>query len=304
MRKHTLLALCVIVAMGLLHGCADESPPKAARNHALSLSASHYPVYLAAQQIVNGVSDVSLGMFLPPQAGYLENARLSELDWQRARQADILLMLGGGLEDFVPVMAAGNQPLIIAGEDIDRLPGRVLNPDESTIPADNPYVWLSPRRWGRIVDGIAAGLCQLDTDEARKAAYIANNNAAQARIATIGEQLTQAMQPFVGRHAVVLHPALVYLANDAGLIVAHTIDRDPAAQLSDADIADIQLELASYPDAIVLVEDTAPANLRALPRAVTLGTLCQGVENGDATAWEQIMGQNILALTQALSQPE
>ncbi len=304
MRKQTLVVLTwTIAAVLLLHGCAGETPSKKAEEGALSLSASHYPVYLAAQQIVSGVPGVALDMFLPPQAGYLEYARLSEPDWQRAQRADILLLLGGGLEDFASVLAApGGKPLIVAGEDIDRLPGRVLDPDESLVPADNPYVWLSPRRWGRVVDGIAAGLCQLDTNDARKAAYIANNNAAQARVTAVSEQLAEAMLPYAGRSVVSLHPALAYLANEAGLIVVRSIDRDPSAQLSDADIADIAAELADNLDAIVLVEDTAPAKLRALPRTVALGVLCNGVANGDASAWEYTMQQNILALTQALSQ--
>lgn len=282
-------------------GCSTTGTPSAptpTREPGVYLSASHHPVYLAALELTGGIDGVHVDRFLQPQGGYLEDFRLSELDWARAQQADIVLMLGGGLEDFIPVFAAEDgKPLIVAAEHVERLPGRVIDPDEDEAPADNPYIWLSPTRWAKVVDGMAAGLAQLDPE--RQPAYIAANDAAQARIASVGLRLQEAMLPYAGRPVIVMHPALSYLAEEAGLQVVLTVERDPSVLPMRGDIEDLQMLLAPYPDAVLLLEDGAPLALRNLggrPTALC-EVLCQGIP-GDASAWDTAMERNIAALEQ------
>ena len=295
-----LLALGGLCA-SLLAGCAS-SPPPAPAEESVMLSASFYPVYLAALQIAGGVEGVRVETFLQPQGGYLEDFRLSELDWARAMEANVLLMLGGGLEGFLPVfLVEGGRPVLVAGEHIDRIPGRILDPDEDFEPAPNPYTWLSPRRWARIVDGMAAGLAQLDPK--RAPAYIAANDAAQARIEAMQSRLAEEMAPYRGRPVVVAHPALAYLAADAGLHVALTIERDPSIEPSAWDIAELEELLAPHTGAVLLLEWDALLALHGLGglRTALCETLSVGIRDGDPSAWERAMDENLRALAAALA---
>jgi len=295
-----LLALGGLCA-SLLAGCAS-SPPPAPAEESVMLSASFYPVYLAALQIAGGVEGVRVETFLQPQGGYLEDFRLSELDWARAMEANVLLMLGGGLEGFLPVfLVEGGRPVLVAGEHIDRIPGRILDPDEDFEPAPNPYTWLSPRRWARIVDGMAAGLAQLDPK--RAPAYIAANDAAQARIEAMQSRLAEEMAPYRGRPVVVAHPALAYLAADAGLDVVLTIERDPSIEPSAWDIAELEELLAPHTGAVLLLEWDALLALHGLGglRTALCETLSVGIRDGDPSAWERAMDENLRALAAALA---
>ena len=267
------------------------------------LSASFYPVYLAALQIAGDVEGVRVELFLQPQGGYLEDFRLSELDWARAMRADALLMMGGGLEEFLPVfIAEGGRPVLVAGEHIDRLPGRLPDPDEDVEPTPNPYTWLSPRRWARIVDGMAAGLAQIDPEHAP--AYVAANDAAQMRIEQMRLRLEREMAVHRGRRVVVAHPALAYLAQDAGLDVVLVIERDPSVLPSAWDVAELEEWLAPYADAVLLIEHDAPLALHGLGglRTALCRTLSVGVRDGDPTAWERAMEANLRALLDALAE--
>jgi ABC-type Zn uptake system ZnuABC Zn-binding protein ZnuA len=299
-RRLFLLALCVCLAV-LLGGCASAPTAPEEDEGGLYLAASHYPAYLAGLQIVGGLADVRVDTFMQPQGGYLENFRLSELDWARAQAADILLMVGGGLEDFIPTFVVeGGKPVLVAGENVPRIPGRVVDPDESTEPSENPYTWLSPERWGQIVDGMAAGLAQLDPE--RSAGYIAANNVAQPRIEAMGARLGEAMQPYRNRQVIVMHPALAYLALDAGLDVVYMLDRDPSVQPGSGDMEEIRGLLAPWPDAVLLMEDSAPLALQDLDgrRTALCNVLCQGAQDGDASAWERAMEHNIATLEESL----
>ena len=107
---------------------------------------------------------------------------------------------------------------------------------------------------------------------------------------------------YAGRQVIVMHPALAYLALDAGLDVVLSVERDPAVQPLTGDVEGLLSLMQPYPEAILLVEDTAPDALRALPGRITaqLGVLTGGPLSGDATLWERTMRQNIQALKEAL----
>lgn len=265
-----------------------------------SVRASCYPVYLAC--VMAGCDPQTTDMFLMPQAGYMEDYAISEPDFARSQEADIVVLLGGGLESFTPLLyQSGLKPLIVAGEHIERVEGRVLDPDEDTGPADNPYVWLSPTRWGEMVHGVSAALCQLDPTN--EAAYTRANDEAQAAASRVKDALSSELSFYAGRQVIALHPALTYLALDAGLDVVMTLERDPSVQPLEGDEEALLSMMAPYPDAVLLVENTAPRLLRTLSGRVTasLDVLLNG-PRGDATAWERAMTRNIEALKAALSQ--
>lgn len=265
-----------------------------------SVRASCYPVYLAC--VMAGCDPQTTDMFLMPQAGYMEDYAISEPDFARSQEGDIVVLLGGGLESFTPFLyQSGLKPLIVAGEHIERVEGRVLDPDEDTGPADNPYVWLSPTRWGEMVHGVSAALCQLDPTN--EAAYTRANDEAQAAASRVKDALSSELSFYAGRQVIALHPALTYLALDAGLDVVMTLERDPSVQPLEGDEEALLSMMAPYPDAVLLVENTAPRLLRTLSGRVTasLDVLLNG-PRGDATAWERAMTRNIDALKAALSQ--
>lgn len=265
-----------------------------------SVRASFYPVYLAC--ITAGCDPQTADLFLMPQAGYMEDYAISEPDFARSQEADIVVLLGGGLESFTPFLyQSGLKPLIVAGEHIERVKGRVLDPDEDTTPADNPYVWLSPTRWGEMVHGVSAALCQLDPTN--EAAYKRANDEAQNAVSRVKDALSEKLASFAGRQVIVAHPALAYLALDAGLDVVMTLERDPSVQPLEGDEEELLSLMAAYPQAVLLVEDTAPRMLKSLPGRITasLDVLLNG-PRGDATVWERAMTQNIETLKSALSQ--
>ena len=262
--------------------------------------ASCYPVYLAC--IAAGCDPQKTDMFLMPQGGYMEAYALSEPDLLRSQEADIVALLGGGLESFLNYLAQeGMKPMIVAGADVERIEGRILDPDEDTQPADNPYVWLSPARWGEVVHGVSAALCQLDPTN--EGVYTAALAAAMEAVERVQTAMDEQLGFFAGRQVVVMHPALSYLALDAGLDVVLTVERDPGQQPYAGDEEALLELLAPYPDAVVLVEDTAPQMLLSLPGydVAALDVLLTGPLSGDRTAWEDAMTHNIEVLADALS---
>lgn len=263
----------------------------------LRLAASCVPAQLAC--LSAGATQASL--FIMPQAGYMEDYELAEADYLRAQSADAVVLIGGGLESFDTLLyAQGLKPAIAAGQDVERMPGRVIDPDEDDTPAENPYVWLSPERWGQIVHGVAAALAQLDAENA--AQYTRANDEAQQAVACVRQAMEAQLRAYTGRRVIVMHPALAYLCEDAGLDVVMTIERDPAVIPYVADIEEIETLIAAYPDAVIVLETGASAafaNIGGRKTAIC-DVLLRAPQSLNADAWENAMLENISALAQVL----
>lgn len=278
-----LCALCLLPAEGLCEG--------------LRLAASCVPALLAS--LSAGAEHVSL--FIMPQAGYMEDYELAQSDYLRAQSADAVVLIGGGLESFDTLLYAdGLKPAIAAGEEIERIPGRVLDPDEDDTPADNPYIWLSPTRWGQLVHGIASALAQLDPDRAD--VYAQANYQAQQAVADVQQAMEAQLRGYAGRQVIVMHPALAYLCEDAGLDVVLSVERDPSVIPYPADIEDIEAWIAPYTDAIVVLEKDAPAAFEHLSgrKTAICDVLLRAPQMASADTWTGVMMENIHALAQAL----
>lgn len=286
MRKKAAILLCVLCLL-----------PLSARGEGLRLAASCVPAMLAS--LSAGAEHVSL--FIMPQAGYMEDYELAQADYLRAQSADAVVLIGGGLESFDSLLYAdGLKPAIAAGEDITRLPGRVIDPDEDDTPVDNPYIWLSPTRWGQLVHGVASALAQLDPEGAD--VYTQANLVAQQAVARVQEAMEGQLRGYAGRQVIVAHPALAYLCTDAGLDVVVTVERDPSAIPYPADIADIQTLIADYPDAVWVIEKDAPAALEHIGgrKTAVCDVLLRAPQVAGADTWEGVMMENIRALVRAL----
>lgn len=277
--------------------CAMCLLPMQALGEGIRLAASCVPAMLAG--LSAGAEHVSL--FIMPQAGYMEDYELAQTDYLRAQSADAVLLIGGGLESFDTMLyAQGLKPAIAAGEDIARMPGRVLDPDEDSTPAENPYVWLSPARWGQLVHGVSAALAQLDP--AREAHYAQANDAAQEAVARVEQAMEAQLRAYTGRRVIVMHPALAYLCADAGLDVVMEIERDPSVIPYPADIEDISAMIAAYPDAVLVLEKGADKAFEGIGgrKTAVCDVLLRAPERLHADLWENTMLSNIEALAKAL----
>ena len=176
----------------------------------------------------------------------------------------------------------------------------MLDPDEDDTPADNPYVWLSPSRWGQLVHGIASALAQIDPDNADR--YTQANLAAQQSVANVRQAMEAQLRLYAGREVIVMHPALSYLCADAGLKVVLTIERDPAAIPYAADMEEIRTLIAAYPDAILVLEKDAPAAFESIGgrKTALCDVLLRAPQIAGADTWEGVMMENIRALARAL----
>lgn len=86
---------------------------------------SFYPMYIAAMNIVDGVEEVTLKNLSEPQTGCLHDFQLTPEDMKLLSTADVFIINGGGIEQFMEDIAKAYPELLIieACEDMELLEG-------------------------------------------------------------------------------------------------------------------------------------------------------------------------------------
>ena len=92
---------CMILAvLCLLPGCG-QSRAAETDDGTLKAAATTYPVYLLAQAVTEGVDGVSVSLVIDQQVSCLHDYTLTMRDMEAVERADVLLINGAGLEDFL-----------------------------------------------------------------------------------------------------------------------------------------------------------------------------------------------------------
>ena len=84
----------------LFTACGTEKN-KTEETDKLTVVTSFYPVYLLAQEIVQGAEGIRLENMAQPQTGCLHDYELSISDMKLLETADIFIINGGGMESFL-----------------------------------------------------------------------------------------------------------------------------------------------------------------------------------------------------------
>lgn len=297
-----LLALLLMVTAGCAaqEGTAEEK----------LIVTSFYPMYVFTQNVAAGIEGVRVENMAQQSVGCLHDYQLQTRDMAMIEEADVLVINGGGMEQFMDKVTAqrADLPVIDASEGISMLAsGEDAHDHEEGHDHEgevlNAHVWLDPALAAVQVQNIASGLAAADPQNAQ--AYQANAQAYVERILAMNEEIAAQLAPFAGSEIITFHEAFTYFADAYGLVVAGVIANEPGEEPSTRQIAqtcDLVRELGVK---ALFVEPQYPqqaAETIARETGAAIYTLDPAV-SGDGTpgSYETIMRANAQVLTEALS---
>lgn len=271
---------------------------------------SFYPMYVFTQNVAAGIEGARVENMAQQSVGCLHDYQLQTRDMAMIEEADVLVINGGGMEQFMDKVTAqrADLPVIDAGEGISMLAsGEDAHDHEEGHDHEgevlNAHVWLDPALAAVQVQNIASGLAAADPQNAQ--AYQANAQAYVERILAMNEEIAAQLAPFAGSEIITFHEAFTYFADAYGLVVAGVIANEPGEEPSTRQIAqtcDLVRELGVK---ALFVEPQYPqqaAETIARETGAAIYTLDPAV-SGDGTpgSYETIMRANAQVLTEALS---
>lgn len=264
----------------------------------LNVTATFYPLYLAAINVCRGVDGVAVSCLTPPTAGCLHDYQITSAERRALADSDVIIANGAGLESFMEKLAPQLDSAVIeAAAGIDLLPG---HEDEW-----NPHVWVSVSGAMRQAENIAAGLSA--ADPAHADAYAANCAAYLEKLRVLQEETAAALAPCAGKSIVTFHEAFDYYAAEFGLNVAAVVQHDEGSAPSAREIAEtiaiireqnvtaLFAEPQYSDDSVDVIARETGLTVFELDPAVTGEAIAD-----DYDAYLRIMQQNLAVLLEAL----
>ncbi len=284
-----LLIAIAVVSLSLT-GIYVNQREKGEQEDTFRVVTSFYPMYIASMNIVDGVDNVVLENLSEPQTGCLHDYQLTPADMVLLSQADVFVVNGGGIENFLTEIAARypNLTIINAGESVEML-------------EDNAHAWMNPKDYQIQVSAIAEGLAE--EDESHANAYLANADAYCEKVQNLINEYSD-LEQAAGQKVVLFHEAYEYITEEWGLEVAHILDLDEERQVSAGEAAEVVRAIKEEDAKVILAEkrygEEMAENMKreAGAKVVYLDTCVRGDYEKDA--YLDAMESNLKLLKEAL----
>ena len=314
-----MMAAC-FASVGLV---LPQAASAAAGQGKLRILATTYPVYLLARNVVQSNPGAQVDLLIPAQTGCPHDYALTPRDMQKLAQADVLLLNGLGLDDFMLKALPNAKPgLVVVDSSAGITPLKEDNAhedgDEDHDGHDhaarqgheesghghhhdhggvNPHAFASPRLAAVMVKNMAQGLAKADPQNA--ASYESNASAYEKVLSGLSERLAALGAKAPNKGIALMHDALSYMARDGGLEVVAVIQEDEEAQPSAGRLITVAKILREHKPALIASEpqysDKAVQTLArevGIP-AAQLDSLASGPTSPSLDHYEKTMNNNI-----------
>lgn len=96
--KKFLFVIAVMLSSVLMASCGEAQK---AGDSEINVTASFYPIYILAENVIGDTKGINLQNMAQPQTGCLHDYQLSTGDMKKLDTTDIFLINGGGMESFL-----------------------------------------------------------------------------------------------------------------------------------------------------------------------------------------------------------
>ncbi len=222
-RLTVLLALLV-----LLSGCGAEESGQVA--------ATTLPVYTFTTLLCQG-TPITVTRLVTENVSCLHDYTLKVDQMRAVEQAELVVISGAGLEDFLEDALQSAQTLVDASQGLTLLEGGHDHGHEGHVHTEDPHIWLSPVNAKAMAANICRGL---------QAAYPAYKDIFEENLASICARL-DALQAYGEaqlaqlrcRELITFHDGFTYLAESFGLHIVHAVEEESGSEASASELIEL-----------------------------------------------------------------
>lgn len=283
--------------------------PVPAKAAPLRVLASFLPMYLFTIHVVGGTPGVVVELMLPASLGCPHDYALTPSDMRKIAAADLLIVNGRGMEEFLGAPVGKANPGIRIVETAASVPplrethgGGAPGHGDAEV---NPHTWVSPRNAVLQVRAIEKALSEASPSDASR--FRANADAYVGRLETLDQEFEEASRNFRRRNIVTFHNVFAYLARDYGLTIVGQVENAPGQEPSAGEIRRLVRTIREKGVPAVFSEPQySPriAEVIAREAGVPVRVLDPVASGSTAPAsYEDAMRRNLETLTEALGRP-
>ena len=228
--KKTAIIACLALVLTVLPGCASNPPAQ--------IAATTLPVYEFTRELCAG-TPLTVGRLITEQVSCLHDYSLNVRQVKAAEAAEILVISGAGLEDFLEDLLEG-KPSIDASQGIDLLCGEEHEAehehehDHGHTHEHDPHIWLSPLLAEQMARNICAGLAARYPDYSP--IFEENLTALCSRLEELQQYGEEALSDLSCRELITFHDGFAYFADAFGLTILEAVEEESGSEASAGDL--------------------------------------------------------------------
>ena len=256
--KKTPILLCILVLLLSLPSCAP------AREEArLTVVCTTYPIYLFASSITQGVEGVAVERLDTGSTSCLHDYTLSMADMKRLERANIIVINGADLEEFLEdALAASDAAVIDCSEGVELLESLSHHHDEEDRSHDghdhghwDPHYWMDPANARIMAANLRNNMVLLDPDHA--AEYESNAVRTEKILLHVEEETRTLVEkyPLQGVPGLItFHDGFQYFAKAFHLPLLASIEEEAGSEASAHEIVEITELVKEYGIPVIFTE--------------------------------------------------
>ena len=311
--KKTILALLLsgLLLLSACGGGTTAASEPAEDDDTLHILATTYPVYLFTTAVTEGVEGVEVTRLIQQEISCLHDYTLTVNDMRAIEAADVIVMNGVGLEDFMAdALATSDAPVIDCSEGVALLPAMGHEGHDHDTEYD-PHIWMDPERADQMIRNIGGGLAAADPDRAEQ--YQDNAIAFSGEVYNLKLSMRFIIasdQPDLQlphRELITFHDGFQYFAEAFDLDLLKAIEEEEGSEASAAEIKEIVGLVQDYDiPAIFTEKNGSDATAQTIARETgcevfQLDMIMSG-DGTDLSAYEEAISKNVETIVNALGE--
>lgn len=294
--KRIVFFLIIMSLILPILGCVKEDQ--------VQIVATTLPVYSFTAALCEDTS-LRVKQLITEEVSCLHDYTLQVNQTKALEQAEVVILSGAGLEDFLPdiddrkiVDASNNIPLYCTQTDTDHEHEHGHGKDDTHSHSEDPHIWLSVENAQIMCDNIYAGLIQKYPEYKDS---ISNNYASLSlRLTELRKYAHEQLSKISHREIITFHDGFHYLAESLDLKILHAIEEESGSEASANELKQMITMVREHKIPSIFTESsgsTSAAEIISRETGVPIYTLDMGMSQRN---YFDAMYHNINTLKEAL----
>ncbi len=290
MRKN-IAAICTLLFLLIFPGCASRQEPA-------SVVATTKPVYDFTVYLCQG-TNITVSQLVTENVSCLHDYTLQVRQMRAIEAAQLTVISGAGLEDFLveALQNAGN--VIDASEDIPLLCGEHSHEHlEGHHHESDPHIWLSTTNARHMAENVCAGLSE-EFPEYQET-FQNNLTSLYGKFDALEAYGNEQLAVLSSRNMITFHDGFAYFADQWDLTILRALEEESGSEASAGELIELIGMIQQYDLPAIFTEEngsTSAAQIIALETKIPIYTLNMGMSDQD---YFDMMYQNIDTVKEAL----
>ena len=238
MKKTSILLILFLFCLSL-GGCAQKAAPT-------DIAATTLPVYEFTQALCQG-TDLTVGRLVTESVSCLHDYSLNVNQVRQAESADLIILSGAGLEEFMEDILVG-KPCVDASQGIPLLEGEGHDHEAHDHSEEHdhedghhhehdPHIWLSPAKAKLMASNIFQGLSSRYPQW--ESVFSANLEALLSRLDALEQYGEEALSQLSCRELITFHDGFAYFAQAFDLDILAAVEEESGSEASAKELIEL-----------------------------------------------------------------